>query len=159
MSYVLNSYLLTYLLNIIIYFLRDCLHRYKLLILRYIVSRIMPYMATCCSVLCILRASPLDPSRGLSRCALSVPFVLPFPSQFGAFHCALHRDAENARHETTGKETTAPKYPKMQGWKLRETETVAQCCRGWKMRDVNIRERQSIESSWLLNTGKRGQRL
>jgi len=24
-------------------------------------------------------------------------------------------DAENARHETTGKETTAPKYPKMQG--------------------------------------------
>jgi len=65
-------------------------------------------------------------------------------------------DAANARHETKGKETTAPKYPKMQGWKQRETETVAQCCRGWKMRVVNIRERQSIESRW---SGKRGQRL
>jgi len=63
------------------------------------------------------------------------------------------------RHETTGKETTAPEYPKMQGWKLRETEAVAQCYRWWKMRHVNIRERQSIESRWLLNTGKRGQRL
>jgi len=48
---------------------------------------------------------------------------------------------------------------KIQGWKLRETETTAQCCRGWKMRDMNIRERQSIESRWLLNTGIHGQRL
>ena len=61
-------------------------------------------------------------------------------------------DAENARHETTRKETTAPKYPNMHGWKLREMETVAQCCKGWKIRDMNIRERQSIEtleSRWL----------
>jgi len=35
---------------------------------------------------------------------------------------------------------------KIQGWKLRETETTAQSCRGWKMRDMNIRERQSKES-------------
>jgi len=72
---------------------------------------------------------------------------------------SIKGDAENARHETTGKETTAPICPKIPGWKLRETETVAQCCRVWKMRDMNIQERQSIESRWLLNTGKRGQRL
>jgi len=34
-------------------------------------------------------------------------------------------EAENARHETTGKETTAPNLTKMQGLKLRETETTA----------------------------------
>jgi len=52
-------------------------------------------------------------------------------------------DAENARRETTGNETTAPKCrggnskkgisgTKMQGWKLRETETTAKCCRAGK---------------------------
>jgi len=44
------------------------------------------------------------------------------------------------------------KMSQMQEWKLRETETVVQCCRGWKMRHMNIRERQGIG----LNTGKRG---
>jgi len=36
------------------------------------------------------------------------------------------RDAENARHETTGKETTAHK---MQGWKIARNESAAQKCR------------------------------
>jgi len=78
--------------------------------------------------------------------------------QSAYFFFAFQSYAENARHETTGKETTAPKCPKMQGWKLRETETGTML-QGWKMRDMNIRERQSMESRWLLNTGKRGQRL
>ena len=41
---------------------------------------------------------------------------------------------------------------KMQGWKLREMETAAQCCGGWKMRDVAIRERLTMESHWRLTT-------
>ena len=71
--------------------------------------------------------------------------------------CILNGDAENARHETMGKETTAPKF----GVEIAREESVAQKCRGakcekWKqwhnvaesakMRDMNIWERQSMES-------------
>jgi len=41
------------------------------------------------------------------------------------------RHSENAGVEIARKETNGTK---MQGWKLRETETTAQCCTGWKMR-------------------------
>jgi len=50
---------------------------------------------------------------------------------------------QNAGVEAARKES---EVQKMQEWKLRETEATAQCCTGWKMRDMNIRERQSLES-------------
>lgn len=68
--------------------------------------------------------------------------------------------AESARHETTGKQTTAPKCRRgkcekgitgreMRRWKVRETEVTTQCCRGGgakKMRDIKFRKRQTMES-------------
>jgi len=39
---------------------------------------------------------------------------------------------------------------KMQGWKLRETETAAQCCRGWKNAKHEHSGKASMESRWLL---------
>ena len=50
---------------------------------------------------------------------------------------SLNGSTENARHETTAQSKCRGRNcekgnsgTKMQGWKLRETETVAQCCRG-----------------------------
>jgi len=51
---------------------------------------------------------------------------------------------ENARHETTAQW-------KMQKWKLRETKTVAQCCRGWKMRHKPLWTAKRTLSTTLVN--------
>jgi len=40
---------------------------------------------------------------------------------------------------------------KMQGWKLRETEIVAQCCRWWKMRHKPLWTAKRTHSTTLVN--------
>ena len=53
---------------------------------------------------------------------------------------------EIARHETTAES-------KMQGWKLRETETTAQCCKGWKMRHRPLWTAKRTLNTTLVNFG------
>ena len=66
---------------------------------------------------------------------------------------------ENARHETTAQsklqggncEKGNNVGTKVQGWKLRETETVAQCCRGCKMRHRPLWTAKRTLSTTLVN--------
>jgi len=63
------------------------------------------------------------------------------------------------RHETTEKGNNGTRISQNARVETARNGSCGTVLQGWKMRDMNIRERQSIESRWLLNTGKRGQRL